>query len=153
MAASYHGTGAHRIGLDGPVAGPPQAAARGARVLPAPATGRAGGGAGCGGSLGGGPPPPPTPPRPGGPRRRGYTALLKSPSVSVEPAVALFRLAEIAARDPKRAKEGIAAFRKLAVEHPAHPLADRALARMKELDPAVGGIPSAHSIQEGQGGQ
>ena len=77
-----------------------------------------------------------------GEARSEYVAVLKSPSPAVEPAVALFRLGELAARDPKRKREALAAFRKVWSEHPVHPLAERALLEMKALDPSVEVSPS-----------
>jgi len=68
--------------------------------------------------------------------RAGYLAVARAPSPSVELAVVRFRLAEIDAR-AGRTKAALAGFRKVFDEHPEHPLAERALDRVRALDKAA----------------
>ncbi len=89
--------------------------------------------------------------------KAGYLAVLKTSSAAVEPAVARFRLAEIDAR-AGRTPVAVAGFRKVFDEHPAHPLADRALERMRALDPKVQVAPAervqrARILSTGRGWQ
>ena len=72
---------------------------------------------------------------------QGYRAALHGASPEIELAVARYRLAEIAARG-KRTAEAKAGFREVFVEHPEHPLADRALARLQEMDPTAVVMPA-----------
>jgi soluble lytic murein transglycosylase len=62
--------------------------------------------------------------------RAAYRQVLAAPPPTIDAAVARFRLGEIAARSGARA-EAAAAWRNVMVEHPAHPLAERALARLR----------------------
>ena len=64
-----------------------------------------------------------------------YTLVLESPAGELDPAVARFRLAEIAEREGRRS-DALAGWRRVFVEHPAHPLADRALERIRAALPA-----------------
>jgi soluble lytic murein transglycosylase len=69
-----------------------------------------------------------------------YLAVLRAPSQSVETAVARFRIAEIDERAGNK-ELALAGYRKVFDDDPAHPLADRALAKMKELDPKLAIAP------------
>ncbi len=70
-----------------------------------------------------------------------YEGALARPSADVDAAVLRYRLAELAepaaTAAPAAKAHAALAFRKIYVEHPLHPLAERALARMTELDPAA----------------
>ena len=70
-----------------------------------------------------------------------YRATLRNASPEIEQAVVRYRLAEIAARG-QHLSEAKAGFREVFVEHPEHPLADRALERLRELDPATAVMPA-----------
>src|SRR5688572_13119278 len=71
-----------------------------------------------------------------------YEAALAHPAPDVDVAACRFRLAELVAEQEKPDGEGrrpraVAAFRRVHVEHPLHPLAEAALARMTQLDPSA----------------
>jgi soluble lytic murein transglycosylase len=72
--------------------------------------------------------------------RAGYVAAAKAPSPAIEPAVVRFRLAEIEERTAGKGtdnRRAIEAYRKVYDGSPLHPLADRALERMRALDPTA----------------
>ncbi|MSP59522.1 MAG: tetratricopeptide repeat protein [Myxococcales bacterium] len=74
--------------------------------------------------------------------KAGYTAAQKSVGPSVDAAVIHFRLArieELTARAPTAATKRRLAelYKRVYIEYPAHPLAERALGRMKEVDPSL----------------
>lgn len=72
---------------------------------------------------------------------QGYRATLHNAPPEIELAVVRYRLAEIAARG-NRLGEAKAGFREVFVEHPEHPLADRALDRLRGMDPATVVMPT-----------
>ena len=65
--------------------------------------------------------------------RTAYYASLAAPTDEVDPAVARFRLAELSVRANEKAA-AVEGYRKVWVEFPSHPLADRALQKLRALD-------------------
>ncbi len=75
--------------------------------------------------------------------KKAYDALLTTTAPPlVEPAVARFRVAEWLAQKSKDKSEIVAAYRRVYVLHPLHPLAETALARMTSLDATVAITPA-----------
>ncbi|HZS40956.1 MAG TPA: transglycosylase SLT domain-containing protein [Polyangia bacterium] len=70
------------------------------------------------------------------PARKAYESVLASANDQVEPAVARFRIAE-ALEKRKSVNAALAGYRKVFVGEPLHPLAERALERMKALEPST----------------
>jgi soluble lytic murein transglycosylase len=75
--------------------------------------------------------------------KQAYEALLGRPSDEVEPAVAKYHIAEALERSSPAA--AAAAYRRVYLEEPLHPLAERALARLQALEPGAT-IPPAGRV-------
>jgi soluble lytic murein transglycosylase len=77
---------------------------------------------------------------------RAYENLLKHNTPGGDPAVGLFHMAE-AALQAGRKDVAAAVFRRVHVEHPAHPLADLALERIKQVTGKDAGITADEHIR------